>query len=125
MQKNFSVDEANALLPQLTRLLEKMLASRQHIIETRKVWEPIMEKAGHNGGGGAAGTELYKDTERIHLTLEQINGWGILIKDVDTGLVDFPHLRDGREVYLCWRLGEPRVEYWHDIDSGFAGRQPL
>jgi hypothetical protein len=124
MQKYFSVEEANALLPQLTQLLEKMLAARQHIIETRKAWEPIMEKASHNGGG-SHGKELFKDTERIHLTLEQINGWGILIKDVDTGLVDFPHMRDEREVYLCWRLGEPKVAYWHDTDSGFSGRQPL
>jgi hypothetical protein len=124
MRKYFSVEEANALLPQLTGLLEKMLASRQHIIDTRKAWEPIMEKASGNGGG-AHGKQLYADTNRIHLTLEQINGWGILIKDVDTGLVDFPHMRNGREVYLCWRLGEPKVEYWHDTDSGFAGRQPL
>ena len=50
---------------------------------------------------------------------------GILIKDVDTGLVDFPHMREEREVYLCWRLGEPKVEFWHDVDSGFSGRQPL
>ena len=124
MRKYFTIEEANALLPQLTGLLERMLAARQHMIDTRKAWEPIMEKASGNGGG-AHGKELYTDTNRIHLTLEQINGWGILIKDVDTGLVDFPHMRNGREVYLCWRLGEPKVEYWHDTDSGFAGRQPL
>ena len=124
MPKYFTVDEANALLPQLTVLLEKMLAARQHIIDERKTWEPMMQKAGSNGGG-QPGRQLYRDSETIQLTLEQINAWGIEIKDLDTGLVDFPHLRNGREVYLCWRLGEPRVSHWHNTDSGFAGRQPL
>jgi hypothetical protein len=124
MRKYFSVDEANSLLPRLTVLIEQMLAARQHIIDNRKAWEPVLEKAGGNGGG-EHGKQLFKDTERIHLTLEQVNGWGILIKDVDTGLVDFPHMRNGREVYLCWRLGEPSVGFWHDTDAGFANRQPL
>ena len=124
MRKYFSVDEANALLPRLTVLIERMLAARQHIIDNRKSWEPVLEKASSNGGG-EHGQQLFKDTERIHLTLEQVNRWGILIKDVDTGLVDFPHLRNGREVYLCWRLGEPHVGFWHDTDAGFANRQPL
>ena len=101
-----------------------MLAARQRIVDGRQTWQPVLEKAQGNGGGAHA-KELFLDTNRIQLTLEQINGWGIVIKDVDTGLVDFPHLRNGNEVYLCWRLGEPEVGYWHDIDSGFAGRQPL
>ncbi len=124
MPRYFTVAEANALLPRLKVLLESLLAARQSIIDNRKTWEPMMEKAGSNGGG-ARGKKLYQDTEKIHLTLGQINEWGIQIKDLDTGLVDFPHLRNGREVYLCWRLGEPRVAYWHDVDTGFAGRQPL
>ncbi len=124
MPRYFTVDEANALLPKLKALLEHMLAARQHIVETRQTWEPMMEKARGNGGG-EQGKDLYKDTEKIHLTMEQINAWGIIVKDVDTGLVDFPSLRHGREVYLCWRLGEPHVAFWHDVDAGFAGRQPL
>jgi hypothetical protein len=124
MPKYFTVDEANRLLPQLKVLLEKMLAARQRIIDDRQTWEPIIAKAGSNGGG-QQGKNLYKDTEKIQLTLERINEWGILIKDLDMGLVDFPHMRNGREVYLCWRMGEPRVAYWHDVDSGYTGRQPL
>ena len=124
MPKYFTVEEANALLPKLKVLLEQLLAARQRIIDDRKTWEPMMEKARGNGGG-ERGKSLFKDESRIHLTMEQLNEWGILIKDVDTGLVDFPALRHGREIYLCWRLGEPRVAYWHDVDAGFAGRQPL
>jgi len=123
-RRYFTVDDANALLPELTALLRAMLDARQHMIDSRQTWEPMVEKARSNGGG-AHGRALYKDTQTIHTTLEQLTDWGILIKDVDTGLVDFPHMRDGREVYLCWRLGEPSVMYWHDADSGVAGRQPL
>jgi hypothetical protein len=124
MARYFTVEEANALLPRLRALLEQMLAARQRIVDGRRTWQPVLEKAQGNGGGVHA-KELFLDTNRIQLTLEQINRWGIVIKDVDTGLVDFPHLRNGNEVYLCWRLGEPQVGYWHDIGSGFAGRQPL
>lgn len=123
-RRYFTVDDANAMLPELTALLQGMLGARQHIIDSRTAWEPIMEKAPGNGGG-APGRALYRDTHAIHAAMERLTGWGILIKDVDSGLVDFPHMREGREVYLCWRLGEPSVAYWHDVDSGFAGRQPL
>ncbi len=122
--KYFTVAEANALLPRLKVLLEKMLAARQRIVDGRPTWEPIIEKARGNGGG-EHGKNLFMDESKIHLSMEKIKEWGILIKDVDTGLVDFPSMRHGREVYLCWRLGEPRVAFWHDVDSGFAGRQPL
>ncbi|MBI1800548.1 MAG: DUF2203 domain-containing protein [Chloroflexi bacterium] len=124
MPRHFTVSEANALLPTLKQLLEAMLAARQRIIDQRKTWEPLIEKAGGNGGG-PRGKRLYLDSEQIRRALEQINEWGILIKDLDTGLVDFPHLREGREVYLCWRLGEAEVAYWHEVDSGFSSRQPL
>ncbi|MBI5876883.1 MAG: DUF2203 domain-containing protein [Chloroflexi bacterium] len=123
-RRYFTVDDANALLPELTTLLQSMLEARQHMIDSRPNWEPIVDKARGNGGG-AHGRALYHDTLTIYATLERMTEWGILIKDVDSGLVDFPHMRDGREVYLCWRLGEPRVAYWHDTDSDFAGRQPL
>ena len=124
MTKYFTVDEANALLPRLTTLLHGMIAARERIITDRPNWEPVLEKA-HTNGGGERAQKLYQDSSTIQTLLGEINEWGILIKDLDTGLVDFPHLRDGREVYLCWRMDEPRVAYWHDVDTGFAGRQPL
>lgn len=124
MSKYFTLEEATALLPQLKRLLQEMIAARENIIKDRQTWEPIIEKA-HTNGGGKHGATLYQESTKIQLTLAKINEWGILIKDLDTGLVDFPHLRDGREVYLCWRMDEPRIDYWHEIDDGFAGRQPL
>jgi len=124
MTKYFTVDEANALLPRLTTLLHEMIAARERIISDRPNWEPVMDKA-HTNGGGERAKKLYHDSIEIQALLAELNEWGVFIKDLDSGLVDFPHLRDGREVFLCWRLDEPRVAYWHDVDTGFAGRQPL
>lgn len=124
MSKYFTVAEANALLPRLTTLLQQMIAARERIITDRPNWEPILDKAPTNGGGIHA-KKLYQDSSMIQVLLNEINEQGIIIKDLDTGLVDFPHLRAGREVYLCWRMDESRVAYWHDVDNGFAGRQPL
>ena len=59
------------------------------------------------------------------LLIQQIKEMGVLIKDVDKGLCDFPYMRQGRIVYLCWQLGEESIEYWHDIETGFGGREPL
>jgi hypothetical protein len=64
-------------------------------------------------------------TEAIREDLDQLAEWGIELKDLSTGLVDFPAMREGRIVYLCWRLGELQVAYWHDLETGFGGRQPL
>ena len=59
------------------------------------------------------------------LLIHQIKDMGVVLKDVDKGLCDFPYIRQGRLVYLCWRLGEEAIEYWHDIEAGFAGRERL
>ena len=63
--------------------------------------------------------------KRLNELLAEINGLGCELKGLDEGLIDFPTERDGRTVYLCWRLGEERIAYWHELDTGFAGRQPL
>ena len=63
--------------------------------------------------------------EEINQRLAKLNEWGIELKGLDEGLIDFPSERDGRTVYLCWKLGEDRIEWWHELDTGFAGRQPL
>jgi hypothetical protein len=77
-----------------------------------------------NGGSRKAGAVL-ADFEKIQRAVKAIEGLGLQLKDINTGLIDFLSERDGREVYLCWRFDEPRVAHWHDLDAGFAGRQPL
>jgi hypothetical protein len=120
----FTVEEANALLPSLRPVVAKVLEARQRIIEAQPDLWPVLEKAVGNGGSKKAG-EVLADFEKIQNGVQAIEAMGLQIKDINTGLIDFLSERDGREVYLCWRFDEPRVAHWHDLDTGFAGRQPL
>jgi hypothetical protein len=78
-----------------------------------------------NAGGAWPGRKVATAVLDILTAAEQLEAMDIVLRDADRGLVDFPSLRDGEEVYLCWQAGEPRVAWWHDPDAGFAGRQPL
>lgn len=88
-----------------------------------EVW-PVLEKATGNGGSRKAGEllELFLKFEKL---LKKLQSYGCELKGLEQGLVDFPAIRDGRSVYLCWQYNEPEIVFWHDIDAGFAGRQPL
>ncbi len=120
----FTIDEANALLPSLHSLLTEMVEARRRIVEAEPSLWPVLEKAIGNGGSKEAGAVL-PHFETIQRNVQMIQDLGIEIKDIGTGLIDFPSERDGRVVCLCWRLGEPSVTHWHELDAGFAGRQPL
>ena len=85
---------------------------------------PLLEVVSSNGGSRHT-PELLKATARFQEVLDRIAARGCHLKGLDPGLVDFPHLRQGREVYLCWQMGEKEIRYWHEIDDGFDGRQPL
>ena len=120
----FTVEEANAALPALRVIVAKMLEARQRIVDAQpQVW-PVLEKAAGNGGSPLASTVL-KDFEIVQHSVKAIQKMGIELKDINTGLVDFLAERDGRDVYLCWRYDEPSVAHWHDLETGFTGRQPL
>ena len=124
MTKLFTVEEANTLLPRLRVLLEAMFALRKEALAMRRdVW-PVLEKAGGNGGNRQTG-ELVLIFSKFEKLLNELHGFDCLLRDLGQGVVDFPAIRDGRQVYLCWKYGEPKVAFWHDIDAGFAGRQPL
>lgn len=126
--RTFSLAEANALLPQLKVLLEDLVRRRREALRAGAQLKGALQKAGHNGGGESAGTaygSLEAFARRFKATQELLEAHGVLLKDVDRGLVDFPAVRNGRPVYLCWQLGEGRVAWWHDREAGFAGRQPL
>lgn len=120
----FTPDEANQLLVDLASEIEELMQSRARIIEIRPELDHGLEKAKGNGGSRATG-ELMALMGRVRRTIEHIQARGVLVKDIDQGLLDFPAEREGRVVYLCWKYGEPAVEFWHDLDAGFAGRQPL
>jgi len=124
MPRYFTVDEANTTLVTLKPLIKEILEIRQSILEQQpEVW-PALQKTVGNGGNKAASLAAL-EFARLDELVRQVQAGGVLLKDINIGLLDFPSLREGREVYLCWRYGEDSVQYWHDLDAGYAGRQKL
>lgn len=121
--KLFSVEEANALLPEVKRLWRNIDRARATLRRLAPEAKRASEQAG--GGGSRFGLEYVQALTALMETAQVIMELGVEIKDFEKGLCDFPHLRDGRVVYLCWMKGEQDIEWWHDVDAGFAGRQPL
>ena len=120
----FTVEEANALLPKLRELLKDAAVHRDRMREKAPHLEPIL-KASASNGGGRVGSEYGVEAYNLYLAIEHIRELGVLLKDLDTGLLDFPHERDGRVVFLCWHPPEERIGYWHEIQAGYRGRQLL
>ena len=123
-QRIFTVEEANALLPTLRETLDEIALHRDALRERAPEMEPILRAATENGGG-RAGSEYGVEAYKLYLAIARITDLGVVLKDLDLGLLDFPHEREGRVVFLCWHPPEESVEYWHDLDAGYAGRQPL
>jgi hypothetical protein len=120
-ERLFTPEEADSLVPSLTESLIKIQEARQQVLSNG---ERIRRTARHNGGG-TEGSEYWHALATLREEVERITGLGIVLRDPESGLLDFPALRDGRQVFLCWRMGEQRVEFWHSPESGFGGRQPL
>jgi len=120
----FTVAEANALLPRVRAVVGELLSARQRILDAQPDLWPVLEKAIGNGGSKKAG-ELLLEFRRVEDGVRALRTMGCILKDVNTGLVDFPTIRNGRQVLLCWRYDEPAIGFWHDAEAGFAGRQPL
>jgi hypothetical protein len=123
-RKLFTVEEANALLPKLQELLDDLALHRDALHDKAPHLEPILKSAGTNGGG-RVGSEYGVEAYNLYLAIGRIQELGVILKDLDMGLLDFPHEREGRVVFLCWHPPEERVEFWHEIETGYAGRQPL
>ncbi|GIW06810.1 MAG: hypothetical protein KatS3mg060_1615 [Dehalococcoidia bacterium] len=126
----FTVDQANRMLPQLIPLLEELRAMKRQLDRLREEQDALQEKARANGHHRAAEiADLAGQIERLvnesGERIAQINALGVQVKDIEMGLIDFPSLHRGKRVYLCWKLGEPSVGFWHPIESGYAGRQPI
>lgn len=122
--KLFTVEEANALLPKLREFLDAVAAHRDAMREKAPHVEPIIN-ASLSNGGGKVGAEYGVEAYKLYLAIEKVRELGIVVKDLDLGLLDFPHERDGRVVFLCWHPPEDEIRYWHELDAGYAGRQPL
>jgi hypothetical protein len=121
-ERLYGVAEADALLPELRERLARIREARQVILREAEV---VKEKVVADGGGTDAGRDYWEATTTLRAELERLAEQGILLRDPESGLVDFPAERDGKRVYLCWRFGEDRVAHWHPLDTGFSGRRPL
>ena len=120
----FTLEQAQAALDIIRPLVAEVMEIRQSILDREpEVW-PIVAKAAGNGGSKIA-SQLAQEFGRLDQALRAILATGALLKDINLGLVDFPSLQAGREVYLCWKYGEETISFWHEIDGGFSGRQPL
>lgn len=127
-RRYFTVEEARMLVPRLRGLLTALQAEKRELdrelAELRRL-APLAFLNGHGARFQAHEMRVAELARAIREKVRQIHDLGVEVKDLDMGLVDFPSLRDGREVYLCWKVDEPTVTYWHERDAGFRGRQPL
>lgn len=120
---HFTVAEANALLPKVKPVLRQLRDAKDLLVDPEA--RAVLAEASPTNGGGPAGRQVGEAFLEVRALLKALTDAGIVIRDIDRGLVDFPAIREGREVYLCWELGEDRVGFWHDLESGYRGRKPL
>ena len=118
----YTVDEANSMLPDLRERLVRIRDARQVLLQTAEL---VTERVATDGGGSHGGREYWDAQQVLKAEIERLSEENILLRDPETGLIDFPGEREGRRVWLCWRLDEDRVANWHEIDTGFIGRRPL
>ena len=120
----FTLDEANALLPELEPLMARLLERRAKVVRSRHEVTDLIHDDQSDMGGPAA-SRMVQDFIAIEKLANRIRAYGCVIKDLNAGLLDFLAERDGREVYLCWRYGEPSVEFYHELHTCYSGRQRL
>ena len=119
--RTYTREEADALLPDLRERLERIRANRQVMLRAA---ERIKGQVAADGGGHF-GNDYWQAARTLKADVEHLATANVLLRDAETGLIDFPGEREGRAVFLCWRLGEERVGFWHEVESGFLGRRPL
>ena len=124
MPQYFTLQEANEALISIRPWMDEVQSIRREILAHQpEIWS-VMEKSAGNGGNPTL-SRMVKTFDRLDALIHSIQDTGALIKDINTGLLDFPALRDEREVYLCWKYGEGDIAYWHEIADGFAGRRSI
>jgi hypothetical protein len=122
-ERHYSLDEANASLSGVAQLLERLRAARERLSDSEA--RAALSEAGPTNGGGEPGRTVSEAFLALRDGLVELREREVVLRDLERGLVDFPALRDGREIYLCWEEGEDEIAFWHEPDTGFAGRKPL
>ena len=124
--KLFTLSEANALLPSVRRIAGAIARAHNRIAASQEAARAAAENASFGGGFMADGPQYVTDLMSLAEHTGELEALGVQLKDYGRGLLDFPSMREGRVVLLCWQLGEgDRIEWWHDLETGFAGRQPI
>jgi hypothetical protein len=121
-ERVYTVEEANAVLPELRERIARIRDARQDLLRGAEV---VSELLATDGGGAFGGREYWEAQATLRSEIERLAEENIVLRDPESGLVDFPGERDGRRIWLCWRDGEDRVGHWHELDTGFVGRQRL
>jgi hypothetical protein len=121
--RHYTLEEASELLPRVVEVVERMRVARNQLGD-REAREALSEAAPTNGGG-AHGRTVSKGFLELRDLMIELRELEVVLRDLDRGLLDFPSLRDGREVYLCWQEGEDSIRFWHEPEAGFSGRRPL
>jgi hypothetical protein len=130
-ERFFTPEEANEALGVVRPLVERMVAAREVYLDAQRRQAELVARVASNGGGlsppdvSAVAAEVQQASGELVAVVEELQGLGVQVKDLDRGLVDFPCVHRGREVLLCWELGEDEVAYWHGVEEGYAGRRPL
>ena len=122
-RRHFTLDQANALIPTVSATLRRLQAARRQLASGG--FDTDLALHAEATGGAWPGRQRAEAALIITLGFEQLEELEVLVRDLDRGLVDFPALVDGQEVYLCWQLDEPEIHHWHGLESGFAGRRAL
>ncbi len=120
----FTLEEANALLEQIKPLMGRLLETRAKVVKQRQEVGVLLNQVGADVGSPVT-SAMVQDFTLIETLIEKIRAYGCEVKDLNGGLVDFLSKRNGRDVYLCWRYGEPGITHYHELHTGFAGRRPL
>ncbi len=130
--KTFTLDEAQSLLPVLESLLKRAIEGRRAAQEVESRLTELGRRIYLSGGmrvnvaeAGKQRAEMEANLQRVRESIAEIDSIGVQVKDVDSGLLDFPCRLDDQVVLLCWRMGETAIEHWHTIEDGFKGRQPV
>ena len=121
--RHYTLEQATAAIPWVGERIEALRGARAGLNDEDA--RAALSEAGPGNGGGGAGRVVSDAFLALRRTLAELREMEVVLRDLDRGLVDFPSLRDGREVYLCWLEGEDEIRFWHEPDAGFGGREPL
>jgi hypothetical protein len=122
-ERHYTVEQANAALEWVGERIERLRSAREGLNDEEA--RAALNEAGPTNGGGQPGRLVSDAFVEMRTALVELQSMEVVLRDLDRGLVDFPSIRDGTEVFLCWEEGENEIGYWHDLDAGYGGRRPL